>query len=194
MTPLILASTSASRHALLRAAGMAFEAVAPGIDEHGPKATLLDAGASPRDIALALATLKAQSVSRRRAGLVLGADQTLDLDGALFDKPVDLADARKTLVSLRGKTHALHSAAVVARGGAVLWSTVATARLTMWPFDDAFLNAYLEDQGAAVLSSVGAYLLEGRGIQLFSLIEGDYFGILGLPLLPLLAFLRVVDQ
>lgn len=190
MSGLILASTSAPRGAILSAAGVIFSVVAPGVDEDPVKAQLLAAGAGPRDIAAELAGLKAVAVSRLHRGLVVGADQTLDLDGALFDKPRDLCQARRTLEALRGRTHLLHSAVTVASGGAALWSEVVTARLTMWPFSDAFLDRYLAEQGEQVLSSVGAYLIEGRGIQLFETIEGDHFSILGLPLLPLLTYLR----
>ena len=192
MSGLILASTSASRRAILDAAGVAFTAIAPDVDEDAAKAALLAAGAGPLDVAAELASLKAIAVSRLLSGLVIGADQTLELDGALFDKPRDLAEARRTLEALRGRAHRLHSAVAVASGGEVLWSEVVTARLTMWPFSDAFLDRYLADQGDAVLSSVGAYLIEGRGIQLFEKIEGDHFAILGLPLLPLLNYLRAV--
>ena len=192
MSGLILASTSASRRAILDAAGVAFRAIAPDVDEDAAKAALLAAGAGPLDVAAELASLKAIAVSRLLSGLVIGADQTLELDGALFDKPRDLAEARRTLEALRGRAHRLHSAVAVASGGEVLWSEVVTARLTMWPFSDAFLDRYLADQGDAVLSSVGAYLIEGRGIQLFEKIEGDHFAILGLPLLPLLNYLRAV--
>lgn len=186
----VLASTSVSRRAILQAAGLDFDAVSPGVDEDAVKLSCLASGAPPRRIAVVLADQKALAVSRSMPGLVIGADQTLDLDGALYDKPRDLAQARQTLAALRGKTHHLHSAIAAARDGAVVWRACQTASLTMWTFDDVFLDAYLTDQGEAVLSSVGAYLLEGRGIQLFDKIEGDYFSILGLPLLPLLAFLR----
>ena len=190
MSGLILASTSASRRAILEAAGIAFTAIAPGVDEDAAKAGLLAADAGPLDVAVQLASLKAIAVSRLHSGLVIGADQTLELDGAMFDKPRDLAEARRTLEALRGRTHLLHSAVTVASGGEALWSDVVTAKLTMWPFSDGFLDRYLADQGDRVLSSVGAYLLEGRGIQLFEEIEGDHFAILGLPLLPLLNYLR----
>lgn len=190
MSRLILASTSTSRQSILRAAGLVFDAVAPGVDEDVLKAGLLAEGAGPRDIALALATEKALAVSRRTPGPVIGADQTLDLDGALFDKPADMAAARQTLTRLRGRTHVLHSAVVVADGGEIRWSLVDSPRLAVRAFSDAFLDDYLAGQGERVLSSVGAYLIEGAGIQLFDHIDGDHFAILGLPLLPLLNFLR----
>ena len=125
-----------------------------------------------------------------RPGFVIGSDQTLDLDGALYDKAEDLAAARARLQLLRGRTHRLHSAVVVARDGAPIWREVVTASLTMRDFSDAFLEAYLANEGEAALGSVGCYRLEGAGAQLFSKIEGDYFAILGLPLMGLLDLLR----
>ena len=128
--------------------------------------------------------------TRRRNALVIGADQVLVLDGALFDKPVDRADAAATLRRLRGRRHELVSAVAVVLDGATIWRHAEAAHLTMRPFSDDFLDAYLDAVGEAAYASVGAYFLEGAGIQLFSEIEGDFFTILGLPLLPLLAFLR----
>lgn len=188
-----LASTSAARAALLTAAGVAFEAVAPGVDEDAAKASLLAEGASPRDLADALAELKAVKVSRTRPGLVLGADQTLELEGASLDKASDLADARAKLMRLRGRTHRLHAACVVARDGAPLWREVRTARMTMRTFSDAFLDAYLAREAQAALQSVGGYHYEGFGVQLFAAAEGDDATVRGLPLLGLLDFLRGQD-
>jgi septum formation protein len=191
MTALILASKSAARSALLSGAGVPFEATGSGVDEDALKAGLLAEGFGPRDIADALAEAKAVKVSAGRPGaLVIGADQTLDLDGALFDKPASMADATERLRMLRGRTHKLHSAVVVARDGAPIWRTVETARLTMRTFSDAYLEGYLARGGTELLSSVGAYQLEGEGVQLFSRIEGDYFTILGLPLFGLFDLLR----
>lgn len=187
---IVLASTSVSRAALLTAAGVAFEAVAPGVDEDAAKAALLAEGATPRDVADALAELKAVKVSRSRPGLVLGADQTLELDGALFDKARDLDDARDKLAALRGRTHRLHAASVLARDGAPIWREVKTAKLTMRPFSDAFLAAYLEREAQPALGAVGGYWYEGFGVQLFSAVEGDDATIRGLPLLGLLDVLR----
>ncbi|WP_293907537.1 Maf family protein [Phenylobacterium sp.] len=187
---LILASKSAARRAVLAGAGVPHEAVVPGVDEDAVKAGLLAEGAGPREVADALAELKAIKVSRSRPGLVIGADQTLDLDGQLYDKAETVAAARERLRILRGKTHKLHSAVVVARDGAPIWREVATASLTMRDFSDAFLDHYLATEGEAALGSVGCYRLEGPGAQLFSRIEGDYFAILGLPLLGLLDLLR----
>jgi septum formation protein len=186
----ILASKSAARRAVLDGAGVAYEAAVAGVDEDAVKAGLLAEGHGPREVADALAELKAIRVSMSRPGLVIGADQTLDLDGALYDKAPDLAAARERLETLRGKTHKLHSAVVVAKDGAPIWREVVTARLTMRPFSDAFLEHYLAIEGQAALGSVGCYRLEGPGAQLFSRIEGDYFAILGLPLMGLLDLLR----
>ena len=190
MTPVVLASTSASRNALLRASGVAFETERPGVDEDAAKAALLGEGAGPRDIADALAELKAVRVSRRTSGLVIGADQTLDLDGELVDKASSLEEARQRLRRLRGRSHKLHAGVVVARDGEPIWREVQTATLRMRDFSDAFLDGYLQRQGEAVLSSVGCYQLEGEGVQLFDRIDGDYFAILGLPLIGLLDLLR----
>lgn len=186
----ILASQSAARRVVLEGAGVAFEVQVTGVDEDAIKTSLLAQGASPRDIADALAERKAVVVSRSRPGLVIGADQTLELEGALYDKAETLADARQRLQALRGKAHRLHSAVVVAKGGAPIWREVATATLTMRAFSDGFLDDYLAAEGNEALSSVGCYRLEGPGAQLFSRIEGDYFAILGLPLLGLLDLLR----
>ena len=186
----ILASKSAARRAVLDGAGVVYEATVAGVDEDAVKASLLAEGAGPRDVADALAELKAIRVSRSRPGLVIGSDQTLDLDGQLYDKAEDVAAARARLQLLRGKTHKLHSAVVVAKDGAPIWREVVTASLTMRDFSDAFLEAYLANEGEAALGSVGCYRLEGPGAQLFSKIEGDYFAILGLPLMGLLDLLR----
>ena len=186
----ILASKSAARRAVLDGAGVAYEALVAGVDEDAVKAGLVAEGASPRDVADALAELKAIRVSRGRQEFVIGADQTLDLDGTLYDKAETLEAARERLIVLRGKTHRLHSAVVVAKEGAPIWREVATATLTMRDFSDAFLDEYLRTEGSAALGSVGCYRLEGPGAQLFSKIEGDYFAILGLPLMGLLDLLR----
>lgn len=190
MTPIVLASASASRAAILRGAGVPFEISPSGVDEDAVKSRMLSESAGPDAIARGLAELKARVVSQREGGLVIGADQTLDVDGVLHDKPRDLAESRERLRALRGRRHSLHAAVAVAWRGEIVWNTLDTAHLTMRAFSDDFLEAYLERQGATVLSSTGAYLLEGEGIQLFEAIEGDYFSILGLPLLDLLAFLR----
>lgn len=189
--PLVLASTSAARRALLTGAGLAFEATAPEVDEAAVKARVQGEGGDPRRVAEVLAAAKAQAVSARRPGaLVLGADQTLEFDGALFDKPRSLEEARARLKAMAGRVHLLHSAAAVALDGQVVWATAPTARLTLRAFSDAFLDAYLGRNPEAALRSVAGYELEGEGVQLFERVDGDYFTILGLPLLPLLDFLR----
>jgi septum formation protein len=188
---IVLASASPVRRRLLEAAGVRLIVDPAAIDEAEMRMSFLAEGAPARDMADALAVLKAERVSLRHPGmLVLGADQVLALAGKVFEKPTNLAQARAQLAALAGRTHTLHSALVAARDGAVIWRHVASARLTMRPLSDAFIGAYLAAAGASVLSSVGAYALEGLGAQLFSRIEGDYFTVLGLPLLPLLDFFR----
>lgn len=186
----ILASKSAARRAVLTGAGVAFEPLVAGVDEDAVKASLLAEGATPREIAEALAELKAIRVSRGRIELVVGADQTLEFEGRLYDKAESLEEARSRLQALRGRPHQLHSAVVVAKEGTPIWREVVTATLTMRDFSDAFLDDYLWREGEQALGSVGCYRLEDLGAQLFSKIEGDYFAILGLPLLGLLELLR----
>ncbi|MFW6027446.1 MAG: Maf family protein [bacterium] len=188
---LVLASASAVRQRLLRQAGVPFRVRPAGVDEPAVIAALCAEDAAPRHIADLLAELKAVQVSRAEAqAFTLGADQVLACEGEIFQKPEDMNDARARLQRLRGKTHELLTAAVLAREGAPIWRHVSVSRLTMRPFSDAFLDAYLERNGESILSSVGAYLLEEEGVQLFSRIDGDYFSILGLPMLPLLDILR----
>ena len=189
-TNIVLASTSAIRQAVLKGAGLQFEAVSPGVDETTIKDSLLAEGVSPRDVADALAEAKAVKVSRKRSGLVIGADQTLDLDGTLHDKVDTVDEARERLKALRGKTHKLHCGMVVDRDGQPIWREVVTTSLRMRPFTDAYLDDYLQRNSPGILSSVGCYQLEGEGVQLFDKIDGDYFAILGLALIPLLDLLR----
>jgi septum formation protein len=191
VTRIVLASKSASRAALLAGAGVAFETVGSGVDEAELKARLQDDGAGPAKIAAELAEAKALAVSAEAPeALVIGADQTLELDGLLYDKAESLSEARERLATLRGRRHELHSAVAAARAGRVVWRVSESPALTMRDFSDAYLDGYLARNGVTLLGSVGCYMLEGEGAQLFEAIAGDYFAILGLPLLPLLAFLR----
>ena len=188
---LILASASKARRAVLEGAGLRFETRIAGVDEAAIKEAAQAEGISPDEAALILADAKAERVARSAPdALVIGADQLLVCDGVWFDKPPDMAAARAHLQRLRGRRHELVTALVVHRGGQRIWQHMAKPRLTMRDFSDAFLEAYLAAEGEVLLSSVGAYRLEGHGAQLFDKIEGDQPAILGLPLLPLLGFLR----
>jgi septum formation protein len=187
---IILASGSASRAKMLRDAGVAFVVEKPRVDEEAVKAGLRAEGVPPRDQADALAEVKALSISRIRPGLVIGADQMLVLGERVFDKPLTRDEARAQLKALSGQTHNLLNAAVVALEGAVIWRQITMPRLTMRPLSEAFMERYLDRIGEDAFTSVGAYKLEGAGGQLFEEVSGDFFSILGLPLLPLLAFLR----
>ena len=160
---LVLASSSATRIALLREAGVDVVSKSPNVDEAALKLSLLASGATPRDVADALAEAKAVKVSIKTEGLVIGADSTLDLDGRLYDKPQNLGEAREHLLAFRGKSHKLHSAAVIAEAGAPVWRSVSTATLHVRPFSDAFLDNYIAAEGDALLTTVGCYRLEGLG-------------------------------
>lgn len=189
--PVILASASPIRAELLTRAGVTIALGPARIDEDEVKRALRQDQASAEMAAETLAELKAQRVSRRYPGcLVIGCDQMLDCDGVWYDKPVDRAAASQQLETLSGRTHRLISAVVLLRDGARIWHHVETATLTMRSLSPAFMEAYLDAAGRDVLGSVGSYQLEGLGAQLFSRIDGDYFTILGLPLLPLLEMLR----
>ena len=190
---IVLASQSASRRALLQAAGVPFEALSPGVDEDAAKEALRADGLDARALADALAELKALRVSRRvPGGLVLGCDQTLSLeDGSMIDKAVDRADAERILRRLSGRVHHLHSAAVIALNGEPIWRHVERVRMTVLSLSDRFIANYLDQEWEQCRWCVGNYRIEGPGVQLFSKVEGSQFGIQGLPLLPLLDFLRV---
>ena len=176
---------------MLEAAGVPFEAVAAEVDEEAAKAKLRIEALSAPALAEALAERKALSISAGKDALVLGSDQTLELhDGSMLDKPESLDHAFEQLRSMSGRTHRLHSAASVAEGGRIVWSGRETARLSMRAFSDAFLEDYLAREYEAIRWSVGGYHIEGRGVQLFERVEGSHFAILGMPLLPLLPFLR----
>ena len=190
MTKIILASKSAARATLLQNAGVAFASVGAGVDEDIIKTGMLRRHASPAEIARVLAEEKAKAASLKHNGLVIGADQTLDLDGALIDKVDSLSDARVRLLRLRGRAHRLHSAVAVACAGELVFTGADSATLFARDFSDAWLEGYLDRNGVEILGSVGCYMLEGEGAQIFERVEGDYFTILGLPLLPLLSFLR----
>ncbi|MXN47859.1 Maf-like protein [Shinella kummerowiae] len=189
--PLILASQSPFRRMLMGNAGLTFQTQAATIDERAAEAALAAHNPTPQAIAEALAIEKARDVARRNPGsLVIGSDQTLSLEGLVFHKPADMAEAKAHLMAMSGKTHSLNCGIALVRDGQTLWSHVSIANLTMRPLSEAFVERHLARVGSRVLASVGAYQLEGEGVQLFERIDGDYFTILGLPLLPLLAKLR----
>jgi septum formation protein len=188
---LVLASQSAIRRTMLENAGLRVETLPARIDEDEIKLAMRAGGASVEDVAIKLAEAKARRIAERVPGaIVVGCDQMLDCNGVWFDKPPDRAHASAHLRALSGKTHRLVSAVVAYRNMVRVWHHVDAAKLTVRPLSDAFIDSYLDQAGDAALSSVGAYQLEGLGAQLFTRIEGDYFTVLGLPLLPLLGFLR----
>jgi septum formation protein len=191
---LILASSSASRQMLMLNAGLTFSAIPADIDERALDEQLEKNGAKPEEVALELAKAKALAVSALHPqALVLGCDQTMALGARVYHKPKTMAEAEAHLLSLSGKVHRLNSAAVLARDGDVVWQTISSAELSVRTLSAEFVSRHLQRVGEKALSSVGAYQLEGEGIQLFTSIEGDYFTILGLPLLPLLMKLRDMD-
>lgn len=188
---LVLASASAARRAVLEAAGLRFAAEAAAVDEAAIKESARAEGLPAEEAAMLLSDAKARRIAARRPeALVIGADQMLVCDGRWFDKPPDLDAARAQLLALRGRPHVLVTAMVAWRDGARVWQHLARPRLVMRAFSEAFLDAYLAAEGERVLGSVGAYRLEGPGVQLFSSVEGEHSAILGLPLIPLLGFLR----
>jgi nucleoside triphosphate pyrophosphatase len=189
MTRIVLASGSSSRASLLHNAGVDIEIVPPNVDERAVEAPLAAAKASPQAIAAALADAKALAVTDGDA-FVIGADQVLAAGDQRWNKPATITEARDQLAALAGHTHDLHSAVAVVRNGTIVWRYSETARMGMRALSSAEIDAYLDCIGDKALTSVGAYQIEGPGIQLFEKIEGDYFAILGLPLLPLLGYLR----
>ncbi len=191
MSQFVLGSGSAGRRMILENAGLDFEIRRPQVDEEALKARFGKEGDAPvEDLALALARAKAEAVSRAEERPVLGADQILVCEDRVFSKPADMEEARRNLDFLRGRTHRLISALAVAEGGETVWTCVEEARMTMRNFSDAFLDRYLDMAGENVLKSVGCYQIEGPGIQLFEKVDGDWFTIIGLPILPFLDWLR----
>ncbi|RDV02509.1 septum formation protein Maf [Sphingorhabdus pulchriflava] len=192
MTRLILASTSSARKLILEKAGLSFDAIPPRIDEDALKQALLSEAVSPRDMADALAEAKAVKLSLKfPEALVIGADQMLAFDdGTMLDKPDSPETAKAQLALMSGSHHRLFSAAVIAKGGAPLWRHVGIVRMSVRPLSSAFIDDYVDRNWDAIRYCVGCYQIENEGAQLFSRIEGDHFDIMGLPLLPLLAFLR----
>lgn len=192
--PIILASSSPVRATLLTNAGIEFVVHPPEVEERALEAPLAESGAAPEDVALVLAKAKAINISERFPDAwVIGSDQTLSLDDEVFHKPDGMEGARRHLLKLSGRTHHLNAAVVLAWDGKVTWRHLSTAALTMRELTPSFIGRHLAAVGDKVLSSVGAYQVEGPGVQLFEKIEGDYFTIVGLPLLPLLAELRRLE-
>ncbi len=188
---IVLGSGSPYRRKLLEDAGVPVEVIRPQTDERAVEDSISGTGATPAELAEILAAAKAADVSSRAPGrLVIGSDQTLSLGDEVLHKPADMEQARRRLLALSGRTHELNSAAVIARDGDIVWKHVGVARLTMRRLDPAFVGRHLSRVGERALTSVGAYQIEGEGIQLFDRIEGDFFTIMGLPLLPLLGALR----
>ncbi|WOI53313.1 Maf family protein [Parvularcula sp. LCG005] len=190
MTKIVLASKSLSRQALLSGTGLTFDARASDVDESVIKAAELAKGTSPADIALLLAEAKALACNVAPDDIVIGGDQVMEFDGRLYDKPLDIAEAKTRLHDMAGREHHLRSGLVLAQGGEIIWRHQDTATLWMRPVTHAELDGYFDVVGDRVLATVGAYELEGPGVRLFERIEGDYFTILGLSVMPLMAALR----
>ena len=189
---LVLASSSGIRRQMLENAGVSFEVSLPRVDEDAVRQSLLAEAASPRDIADALAELKARKVSTRMPeALVLGCDQVLSFDGQIMAKPVSRDDAEQQLRQLRGARHQLLSAAVIYEDGQPIWRFVGTVRLQMRDFSDSFLTTYLDRNWPDISNSVGGYKLESEGVRLFTRVDGDYFTVLGMPLLEILSYLTL---
>jgi septum formation protein len=194
MTDFILASQSPFRAQILKQAGLQFSQENADIDERAIEASIGNEPLPPDDLAILLAEVKAQDVSlRNSSALTLGCDQTLSLGDELFHKAKDMEEARRRLLTFSGKTHQLNSALVLVKNGETIWRHVSIAHLTMRELSPQFIGQYLANVGEKVLSSVGVYQIEGEGVQLFDKIEGDYFTIIGLPILPLLEKLREMD-
>jgi len=190
---IILASGSAIRRQILDGAGLDYEVIVRPVDETSIKDAMLAENSRLRDIADALAEAKAMRVSRQEAGLVIGADQIMVMDDQLFDKPKDMDEVRARLISMRGKKHELIGAVVICENGAPVWRHICRTKLWVRDFSDEFLDWYIETEGEALTKSVGAYRFEGPGAQLFEKVEGGFFAILGLDLLPVLDYLRTRD-
>lgn len=188
---IILASGSMIRRKIMTDAGIDFEVITRPVDEDAIKTSMLSENVNLKDIADALAEAKSVRVSRQAPGLVIGADQIMVMDNTLYDKPKNMLEARNRLLDMRGKTHSLIGAVVICENGSPAWRHLAKTKLTMRDFSDSFLDEYLEAEGDQILQSVGAYRFEGRGAQLFSKVEGDFFSILGLSLLPVMDYLRM---
>ena len=191
MSRIILASGSAIRKQILDGAGLNYEVIVKPVDEAAIKDSLLAENSRLQDIADALAEAKALRVSRQTDGFVIGADQIMVMDNQLFDKPKDLGEARERLLSMRGKRHELIGAVVVCENGRPVWRHLSKTKLWVREFSNEFLDWYIEQEGEALMKSVGAYRFEGPGAQLFEKVEGGFFAILGLDLLPVLDYLRV---
>ena len=193
-TTLVLASQSIHRKNLMENAGLEFKCQPADIDERTIELAIKDTGATPKELALILASAKALDVSQKIPdAYVIGSDQTLSLNDELFHKPEDMEAARRTLLKLSGQTHTLNSGVSIAKNGETIWQHVSIAELTMRELSPEFIGRHLSDAGENVLTSVGAYQLEKQGVQLFEKIEGDFFTIVGLPMLPLLAQLRELN-